>query len=111
MALAQQKTADSQYRKIGEVGQYPALWAICSAIWLRLPKFKLPGGKEISTKSFKGGDLWAVDLDGKRYVEQNPNTHSPFATRARDGAKIIWVIQLSDNKYLGYIEDGDIFMK
>ncbi len=109
MALVQPKTKNDRYRSLGQVGQYPELWTIWSAIIMHLPSFKLPNGKEISTKQFKGGDLWAVDLDGKRYVEQNPHTRSAYAARAGAGAKIVWIIRLADNEYLGYIEDGEVW--
>jgi hypothetical protein len=46
-----------------------------------------------------------------RYVEQNPNTKSEYADRARAGTRIVWVIRKSDSAYLGRVEDDRVFMK
>jgi len=52
-----------------------------------------------------------LDHDGVRYIEQNPNSNSQYGRRARAGAKIMWVIRLRDNAWLGYVEDGKVYTK
>ena len=100
-----------QYRNLGDVNKFAALRLIHFAIFNRIHSFALPDGRLVQTKKFKGGTLYAVDLDDRRYVEQNPNTQSAYADRARQGAKILWVIKRSTGEYLGYIEDDVVWMK
>ncbi len=100
-----------QYRNLGDVNQFAVLRLIHHAIFNRIHAFALPDGRLVHTKKFKGGTLYAVDLDDRRYVEQNQNTRSAYADRARQGAKILWVIKRSNDQYLGYIEDGVVYMK
>ena len=99
------------YRNLGEVVQFNELAAIYESIVKHMPQRRLPNGDFYITKKFKGGTLYAVDYKGIRYVEQNQNTPSAYAERARQGAKIVWVIRKADNEYLGYIEDGVVWMK
>jgi hypothetical protein len=48
----------------------------------------------------------AESTDGKyRAVEQNPNTGSDYANRARSGEKIIWFFDLTDKTYNQYGDD------
>lgn len=72
---------------------------------------QLPSGLTAQVKKFRSKDLRYIDWKGIRYVEQNPNTRSAYAARARQGAKIVWCIRLRDNQYLGRVEEGQVFMK
>jgi hypothetical protein len=109
----------SGYRNLGSVSKFPELAAICGAIFSKAMFFSLPDGTRLRTKLFKG-KLFAVEHNGVRYVEQNPQTQSAYAQRARAGARIVWVIrvarQVGDhwvpvNEWLGRIEDGFVWMR
>ena len=52
-----------------------------------------------------------IDHEGLRYIEQNPRSSSEYARRARNGAKIMWVIRTRDDRWLGYVEDGKVYLK
>lgn len=108
--MGQTAQANSGYRNRGSLSQSPELQAICGAIFAKQMYFSLPSGKRLRTKLFKR-ELFAVDHQGLRYVEQNLKTGSPYAARARAGARIVWVIRPATNEWLGYIEDGTIWMK
>lgn len=95
----------------GPIRQFPELNAIYCAIIYRADVVAFEDKSQHPVRKFKGGTLYAVDYKGIRYVEQNQNTSSAYAKRATAGAKIIWVIRLRDNEYLGYIEDGIVHMK
>lgn len=112
-------------RNLGNVSRFPELAAICGAIFAKQRSFQLPNGDTLKTKLFKG-TLFAVDYNGFRYVEQNPDTQSAYAQKARQGHKIVWVIQTHrkvkdaagaehwvpcENLWRGRIEDGIVFMK
>lgn len=111
---------DSQgYRNLGSVSQFGTLQAICGAIFSRTTYFSLPDSTRLRTKLFKRS-LFAVEHEGMRYVEQNPKTQSAYAARARDGARIVWVIRIARkidnqwvtcNDWVGRIEDGVVWMK
>jgi len=66
-------------------------------------------GKTHCRKMLKKGTLKSFKIDGVSYIEQNPDTASSFARRARMGAKIMWIIRGSN--YEGYVEDGKAFRK
>jgi len=72
---------------------------------------QLPSGLSAQVKKFRSKNLRYIDWRGIRYVEQNPNSRSAYAARARQGAKIVWCIRLRDNQYLGRIEQDQVFMK
>ena len=118
--MSQTAQTDHQgFRNQGPVGNYPLLQAICGAIFSKVMFFSLPDGTRLRTKLFKG-ELFAVEHDGLRYVEQNPRTRSAYAERARAGARIIWVIRITRkvgdkwipvNEWLGRIEDGIVWRK
>lgn len=99
------------YRNLGPVDQFAVLNCIYEAIVERKQMFVLPDGTSLQTRRFLGGEIYAVDYNGIRYIQQNPRTHSSFANRAREGAKIVWAIRKQPNTYLGYIEDGIVHMK
>ncbi len=99
------------YRNLGDVVEFAELNAIYLAIAAHKDTFQIPNGNMLFTKKFKGGTLYAVDHKGIRYMEQNPNTGSAYAKKSQEGAKIVWVIRLREGGYLGYIEDGIVWMQ
>ena len=105
---------------LGHIDQFPVLEAIVDAIFSKVRYFSLPNGQRCQTKVMGGGNCFAVDLDGRRYVEQNATKGSSEAMRARQGARIVWVIQTHDdqtnrplnpNLWIGRIEDDIVRMK
>lgn len=114
-----------QFKPSGRVENFPELCAIADAIFTKKRSFQLPDGTRLRTKLFKG-TLYAVDHNGVRYVEQNPNTNSAYALRARDySARIFWVIRTHRRcadaagtehyvpcveQWLGYVEDGRVYL-
>jgi hypothetical protein len=62
----------------------------------------MPDG--VQATAFKGGHLKAATFNGLTFVEQNPNTGSNYATMAKTGSKIMWVIR--GGTYLGKVIDG-----
>lgn len=55
-------------------------------------------------RSYKGGACRGIDLNGKRFITQNPNKDSDSARLAREGHKIIWIF--ANGNYFGKITDG-----
>ena len=114
-----------QFKNAGRVEKFPELCAIADAIFTKKQGFQLPDGTRLRTKLFKG-TLYAVDHNGVRYVEQNPNTSSAYALRAKEhGARIFWVIRTHrkvmdaagaeqyvpcTEEWLGYVEDGGVYL-
>ena len=70
-------------------------------------KGKIAYGRWFKNRILKGFD---VDITFKdiqlRFIEQNPNTKTTYAQRARNGHTIVWVINRKENKWLGRVEDG-----
>lgn len=112
-------------KRIGRLEQFPDLAAIVDAIMSKKMHFSLPNGERLRTRIFKD-TLFAVDHNGLRYVEQNPKTSSEPARRAREGARIVWIIRthrkVTDatgkeyfvscaNEWLGRVEDGIVYKK
>ncbi len=110
-------------RSLGNVDQFPTLRAIYEGI-INATQTNVGGmlitlpanagtalGEILVVKRFQAKKLNYVDHQGVRYVEQNPNSSSAYAKRARAGAQIVWSIRLRDNQYLGYVENGEVFMK
>lgn len=97
-------------KNIGHVSQFPELHAIWMAVMHHKNQTELPDRTRVSTRRFKGGKIFGIDHAGKRYIEQNPETHSAYAERARRGSKIMWVIDLNTNQYLGRIDEEVVFM-
>lgn len=117
--MAQAERDEQGFRNLGSVSQYPDLQAIAGAIFSRAMYFSLPDGTRLRTKLFKAS-LFAVEHDGLRYIEQNPNTRSAYADRAKSGARIAWVIRIYKrvdnnwtpcNEWLGRVEDGIVWRK
>lgn len=107
-------------RDLGCVDNYPELASIVGAIFSKVRFFSLPDGTRLRTKIMANGQCFAVDHKGRRYVEQNRTKNSPEGKRAREGARIVWVIQthddttgqpLSPNRWIGKVEDGIVRMR
>lgn len=105
---------------VGSVRQWPKLAAIFHVLmYTDYQTLLLNGRSATPVQKFAGGTVRGIDVDGKRYVAQNPRTDSVFAARARQGSKIMWVIDLKTNEYLGRVdalagfppEAGAVFMK
>jgi len=95
-------------QELGAVSRFPELCQIYQAI-VNKQKFWAFGGQAREVGLFHEKNLRYVDHNGIRYVEQNPNSQSAYADRARRGAKIVWCIRLSDNQYVGRIENGVVY--
>lgn len=112
-------TTSFGYSRVGLLGDFVELQVICGAIFSKEKVFSLPDGTRLKTKIFKNS-LLAVEHKGLRYVEQNPNTQSAYAARARGGSQIVWIIRvvrkvdghwIECNEWLGRVEDGSVWMK
>lgn len=103
---------DRRFECLGDTSKFPLIHAINSAIIHKEAHVVLPSGAKVRMKVMgHPRKLYAIDHEGIRYVEQNQATNSQFALRARRGAKIVWVIRLKDNQYVGFIEDGVAYKK
>lgn len=110
--MGTQQVDDRGYRNLGNVSKFPEIAAIYGAILGRLMHFVLPDGQRIRTKTMGAPErLVAVDHQGLRYIEQNTKTKSEYAKRVRAGARIVWVIRKRDDAWLGYICDGNVWMR
>jgi hypothetical protein len=101
------------YKSIGSVGKYPDLSAIFHAVAFGHEGLSVPlaGGRTTKVGRYTNKKLNFISDLGVLYVQQNPNTQSAYASRARQGSRIVWVIRQSGGVYLGYIENGEAFMK
>jgi len=61
------------------------------------------GGEPHKLRTTKSG-LHYLDLDGLRYIEQNPDKDSASAKLAREGHNILWVIR--GRAYVARVMDG-----
>jgi hypothetical protein len=69
---------------------------------------KLFGGGR-GVKHFKRSGLRYVSLaDDAILIEQNPQKTSEWATRAREGQRIAWLMR--DGEYLARVVDGEVVM-
>jgi hypothetical protein len=105
-------------QRVGTLDQFEELKLIINAILsheqgLQIPQIAAldPSNLLPAVNFFRGKGLYYLDFMGIRYVEQNPNTQSAYASRAREGSQIVWIIRLRDDRYLGRVEDGEVFMK
>lgn len=107
-------------RVLGNVDQFPELAAIIGAIFSKVRFFSLPDGTRCRTKIMANGECFAVDHQYRRYIEQNRTKPGPEGRRAREGARIVWVLQTHDDQtgrplpksqWLGKIEDGIVRMR
>mgnify|MGYP006278468333 CR=1 FL=1 len=53
-------------------------------------------GKKYNIERFAWSGLRHVDIGRYRFVEQNPNKHSVWAQKAREGDQILWVFKEND---------------
>lgn len=97
-------------KNLGSVSQYPLLQKIYSAVCGDGKNFTYDG-KTIKVGKFVNKNLFYVEMDGLRYVQQNPNSQSAYALRARRGVKIMWIIRLSDDVFMGRVENDTVFKK
>ena len=63
-------------------------------------------GKEFSLKT--RNNLRQYQTRGLLFIEQNPKKTTKWAEMARNGAKIMWIISLTDNKYLYQVINGRV---
>lgn len=96
---------------IGKVENFKDLEAIYQAVTTGKAGDIIPIEGKPKVGFFVSKKLRFVDHAGVRYVEQNPQSSSVYAQRARQGAKIVWVIRLKGDVYLGRIEDGNVYQK
>jgi uncharacterized protein YecE (DUF72 family) len=61
-------------------------------------------GKEYPIKKTSKKGLRCVYHDEYFFIEQNPNTNSHWAKKARNGEKITWAIK--GNQYIANIHEG-----
>jgi hypothetical protein len=52
------------------------------------------------------GPVWGYQTKTHLFLEQNTKKDSEPGRRARQGHKIMWIIQNDPNKYIGKVEDG-----
>jgi hypothetical protein len=91
----------------GMLEEFPLLNQIAIAIFTGATSVVL-NGEEVPTQRMAGGTIVGLDYKGIRYVEQNPTKGSSYALRARDGAKIIWVMQ-NPGGYIGRIDNSVVW--
>ena len=96
--------------QVGPVGKYLVLNQIWMAVTEHRPYATIKGAP-VFTKKFAGGTIFGMDYQNRRYIEQNPRTSSQYAVRARRGEKIMWVISLTTNEYLGRVDEGIVYLK
>lgn len=97
---------------IGSLEKWPVIARIVEGIFNRKQLYvQVPTATKVAAIKGFGpvGRIRAVDFDGKRYLEQNPRTTSAYATRARKGVQIVWVIDQASGEYLGRIESGRVY--
>lgn len=100
-------------KNLGDVNQFSELAAIYHGVVNCPAGTPIPVGRGalVRVSRFQNKRLNYLDFEGRRYVQQNPNTSSVYAAEARQGSKIIWIIRLLDNVYLGRIQDGTVYLK
>jgi len=59
-------------------------------------------GAKFALKTVKG--LKRYDINNLLFIEQNPNSGTVWANRAKKGAKIMWIIDVKFNRYLYRME-------
>jgi len=68
-------------------------------------------GRYFVNRTLRGFDvafLYNGQIASVRMLEQNPAKMSDYGRMARNGAKIMWVISLKNNKFLFRIQDGQL---
>jgi len=95
------------FTRQGRLEDFPMLNKIANAIFQKSAHVDLDG-ERVYTKPMANNSIVGLDHKGVRYVEQNPASGSPYALRARDGDKIIWVMQ-NPGGYIGRIDNGVVW--
>jgi hypothetical protein len=62
--------------------------------------------KKVCPRTTVGSDLGKIETEHFVFLEQNPHKTSDPAKKARNGAKIMWIIDKDSGVYLGFIENG-----
>ena len=57
-----------------------------------------------NTRQYSGGACRGVDISNYRFMTQNPNTNSQYATMAKNGQKVSWVF--ANGAYFARVIDG-----
>lgn len=71
-------------------------------------EIKLSSGRTIPIRDMAGGKCRGADLGDHRFVTQNPAKYSKWAKMAREGHKVMWIINSRTGKWLGPVVDGKI---
>jgi hypothetical protein len=69
------------------------------------------GEKVYYRKLFKSGTVRGFDIEGWRWIEQNPQTGSYYAEQAKAGKKIVWIINIETKEWKALIIDGKMHHK
>lgn len=69
-------------------------------------KGKLLKTKQVMLKA--GGTIKKIKIGDYVYLEQNPHTSSSYASAARNGKKIMWIIYSPSHTYVGRVVDGKV---
>ena len=96
--------------RIGSVADFAVLKEIYRAV-MEHRAFAQINGTTVFTRRFAGGTIFGMDYQNRRYIEQNPKTSSQYAVQARSGVKIMWVIDLKFNEYLGRVDEGIVWAR
>lgn len=91
----------------GRLEEFPVLNHIANAIFAGRNFVELDG-ERIYTKRMANGTITGLDHKGVRYVEQNPASGSPYAMRARQGERIMWVMR-QNGGYIGRVDNGVVW--
>jgi len=94
--------------RIGSVADFAVLKEIYRAV-MEHRAFAQINGTTVFTRRFAGGTIFGMDYQNRRYIEQNPKTSSQYAVRARRGEKIMWCISLTEDAYLGRVDEGIVY--
>jgi hypothetical protein len=65
----------------------------------------------IEIEPFAGGAVRGFFLDGFIYLTQNPNKNSIYGQMAREGKRIVWVIDNTTGDHLGRIIGDEVEVK
>ncbi len=95
------------FTRQGHLEDFPILKRIANAIFQRETWVELDG-ERVYTKRMANNTITGLDYKGVRYVEQNPASGSQYALRARDGDRIIWVMQ-NPGGYIGRIDNNVVW--
>lgn len=91
----------------GALDEFPTLKRIANAVFQGDASVEL-GGERVYTKRMANGTITGLDHKGIRYVEQNPESGSSYALRAKSGEQIMWVMRTGGG-YIGRVENGIVW--